>query len=168
MNLAELNELTAQDAEAEFLKCCGSQAWAQAMAASRPFATEEELFAEADDASASLADEDWLEAFCAHPKIGEKKAMTAQSQQEQSWSSHEQLAMQSASADTVAQLAEGNHEYEKRFGFIFIVCASGKSSAEMLAILNNRLDNDPQTELSVAAREQRKITRLRLEKLLKQ
>ena len=94
--------------------------------------------------------------------------MTAQSQQEQSWSSQEQLAMQSASADTVAQLAEGNHEYEKRFGFIFIVCASGKSSGEMLAILNNRLDNDPQTELSVAAQEQRKITRLRLEKLLKQ
>jgi len=76
--------------------------------------------------------------------------------------------MQSASADKVAQLAAGNHEYEEKFGFIFIVCASGKSSAEMLAILNNRLDNDPQTELSEAAQEQRKITRLRLEKLLRQ
>src|SRR5439155_23696498 len=166
--LAELNELTAQDAEAQFLKCCGPQAWAKAMVGGRPFATEEELFAEADDASASLADEDWLEAFRAHPKIGEQKAMSGQSQQEQSWSSQEQLAMQSASADTVAQLAEGNHEYEKRFGFIFIVCARGRSSAEMLAILNNRLDNDPQIELSVAALEKRMLSRLRLEKRRKQ
>ena len=167
MTLEQLNELTPQDAETEFLKCCGSPAWAQAMAAGRPFATAEELFTEADDASASLTDEDWLEAFRAHPKIGEQKAMTVQSQQEQSWSSQEQLAMQSASADIVAQLAAGNYEYEKKFGFIFIVCASGKSSDEMLAILNNRLDNDPRTELSEAAQEQRKITRLRLEKLLK-
>ena len=76
--------------------------------------------------------------------------------------------MQSASTDTVAQLAKGNREYEKKFGFIFIVCASGKASDEILAILNNRLNNDAQTELSVAAQEQRKITRLRLEKLLAQ
>ena len=168
MTLEELNELTAQNAESEFLKCCGSGGWAQAMAAARPFATEEELLAKADDISASLADEDWLQAFRAHPKIGEKKAVTVQSLQEQSWSSQEQSAIQSASADTVAQLAEGNHKYEKKFGFIFIVCASGKSSAEMLAILNNRLDNDPRTELSAAAQEQHKITRLRLEKLLNQ
>lgn len=168
MTLEQLNELTAPDAESEFLKCCGSQAWAQAMAAGRPFTTEEALFAEADDASASLADEDWLEAFRAHPKIGEQKAATVQSQQEQSWSSQEQSAMQSALAETIAQLAEGNHEYERKFGFIFIVCASGKSSDEMLAILNHRLENDSQTELSIAAQEQQKITRLRLEKLLNQ
>jgi OHCU decarboxylase len=168
MTLEELNELAAQDAEREFLKCCGSLAWAQAMAAGRPFATESELFAKADDASAALVDEDWLEAFRAHPKIGGKKAVTVQSQQEQSWSSQEQSAMQSASADTVAQLAAGNHEYEAKFGFIFIVCASGQSSEEMLEILNQRLDNDSQTELFEAAQEQRKITRLRLEKLLKQ
>jgi len=168
MTLEELNDLPAQYAEAEFLKCCGSRAWAHAMAAVRPFATKEEVLAEAADAAASLADEDWLEAFRAHPKIGEQKATTAQSQQEQSWSTQEQSAMQSASTDTVARLAAGNHEYEEKFGFIFIVCASGKSSAEMLAILNNRLENDPQTELSEAAQEQRKITRLRLEKLLRQ
>jgi OHCU decarboxylase len=168
MTLEELNDLPAQDAEAEFLKCCGSRAWAQAMAAVRPFAAEEALFAKADDISASLADEDWLEAFRAHPKIGGKKAATAQSQREQSWSTQEQSAMQSASADTVAQLAAGNHKYEEKFGFIFIVCASGKSSIEMLTILNHRLENDPPTELSEAALEQRRITRLRLEKLLKQ
>ena len=166
MTLEQLNGLSSTEAEAEFLKCCGSHVWATVMADGRPFATAEALFAKADDVSASLADLDWLEAFRAHPKIGERKA--AQSQQEQRWSSQEQSAMQSASTDTVARLARGNQEYEAKFGFIFIVCASGKSSDEMLAMLNNRLRNDPQTELSVAAQEQKKITRLRLEKLLNQ
>ena len=132
MTLEKLNELTANDAQAEFLKCCGSRAWATAMVSGRPFAAEEDLFAKADEFAASLTAEDWLEAFRAHPKIGEKKAATAQTQQEKSWSSQEQSAMQTASMDTVARLAKGNHEYEKKFGFIFIVCASGKSSDEMI------------------------------------
>jgi OHCU decarboxylase len=166
MTLAHLNEMPAADAEAEFLKCCGSRAWAKAMTESRPFVSQQALFAKAEDISSSLTDDDWLEAFHAHPKIGEKKAVTAQTQQEQHWSSQEQSEMQSATMDTVAQLASGNQQYESKFGFIFIVCASGKSSEEMLAILNKRLDNDPQTELSVAAQEQQKITRLRLEKLI--
>ena len=138
------------------------------MVNARPFANQEELFTKADEVSASLTDEDWLEAFHAHPKIGEKKAATAQSAQEKNWSAQEQSGVSTASADTVAQLAEGNREYEARFGFIFIVCASGKSSDEMLLILNQRLDNDAATELKVAAQEQQKITRLRLEKLLNQ
>ncbi len=168
MTLAELNESTTQEARDEFLKCCGSRTWAVAMADSRPFASKEALFARADEISSSLTDDDWFEAFRAHPKIGEKKAATAQTQQEQSWSSQEQSAMDSASTDTVARLAQGNRDYEAKFGFIFIVCASGKSPAEMLTILNDRLGNDSQTELKVAAREQQKITRLRLEKLLNQ
>ena len=161
-----LNELSANEAEAEFLKCCGSTKWAQEMTAARPFATEQELFARADDISLSLEDEDWLEAFRAHPKIGERKAATAQSQQEQNWSAQEQSGVSEASADTIAQLAERNREYEDRFGFIFIVCASGKPPDEILGILNSRIDNDPRTELRIASEEQRKITRLRLEKLL--
>lgn len=168
MTLEQLNELPATEAEGEFLKCCGSRAWATAMAESRPFANAEGLFDRAREISESLTDEDWLEAFRAHPKIGESKAASAQTQQEQRWSSQEQSAMQSASTDTVARLASGNQEYESKFGFIFIVCASGKSPDEMLAMLNNRLRNDLQTELSVAAQEQQKITRLRLEKLLNQ
>ena len=168
MTLEQLNGLSSTEAEAEFLKCCGSHAWATAMVNGRPFATPEALLAKADDVSASLTDEDWLEAFRAHPKIGERKAATAQSQQEPRWSSQEQSAMQSASTDTLARLASGNQDYESRFGFIFIVCASGKSPEEMLAMLNNRLRNDPQTELAVAAQEQQKITRLRLEKLVNQ
>ena len=161
-----LNELSANEAQAEFLKCCGSTKWAQEMTAARPFATAQELLSRADDISSSLEDEDWLEAFRAHPKIGEQKAATAQSQQEQKWSAQEQSGVSEASAGTIAQLAERNREYEERFGFIFIVCASGKSPDEMLAILNGRIDNDPGTELRIAGEEQRKITRLRLEKLL--
>ena len=138
------------------------------MTAARPFATEEELLAKADEICAGLKDEDWLEAFRAHPKIGEKKAAATQSQQEQKWSAQEQSAVQAAPADTIAQLAIRNCKYEERFGFIFIVCASGKSPEEMLSILNSRMQNEPRTELRVAAEEQRKITRLRLEKLLNQ
>lgn len=161
-----LNELSANEAQAEFLKCCSSTKWAQDMTAARPFATDQDLFASANDVSSSLEDEDWLEAFRAHPKIGEKKAATVQSQQEQKWSAQEQSGVSEASAGTIAQLAERNREYEDRFGFIFIVCASGKSPDEMMGILNSRIDNDPRTELRIAGEEQRKITHLRLEKLL--
>ena len=167
-SIKRLNDLNAAEATAEFLKCCGSTKWARAMTAARAFASEQELFAKADEISLSLEDKDWLEAFHAHPKIGEKKAATAQSQQEQKWSVQEQSGVGAASAEAISQLAERNREYEDRFGFIFIVCASGKSSDEMLAILNSRIDNDPQTELRIAAEEQSKITRLRLEKLLNQ
>jgi OHCU decarboxylase len=166
MTLDNLNDLPPQAARAEFLKCCGSTTWARAMAEARPFASQGKLLAKSDEVSAELKSEDWLEAFRAHPKIGEQKAAKSQTPQEQRWSAQEQSAMPAASADTIAQLATRNHEYEGRFGFIFIVCATGKSSEEMLALLNARIHNDLQTELQVAAGEQRKITRLRLEKLL--
>jgi OHCU decarboxylase len=166
--LAQLNALQPEQAEVEFLKCCGSRNWARSLTDARPFTDADTLFREADSVWWSLHDEDWLEAFRAHPKIGEQKAAAAQSKQAQSWSAQEQSGVQNAVAETKAALAAGNQEYEERFGFIFIVCATGKSSAEMLTILNARLQNDPGTELRVAADEQRKITRLRLEKLLKQ
>jgi len=121
---------------------------------------------EADRVWWSLDSTDWLEAFRAHPKIGEKKAAVTQSEQAEAWSAQEQSAIQNASSGTMAALAEGNREYEQRFGFIFIVSATGKSSEEMLTLLNQRLQNDPETELRFAAEEQLKITRLRLEKLL--
>lgn len=168
MTLEQLNDLSASAAQAEFLKCCGSRVWAQAMAEARPFANREQAFARAEGVAALLRQEDWLEAFRAHPKIGEKKAAAGQSEQEKNWSAQEQSGLAAASSDAVAQLAERNREYQDRFGFIFIVCASGKSSEEMLTILNDRLNNGPHAELAVAAGEQRKITRLRLEKLLNQ
>lgn len=136
------------------------------MTSVRPFNSLEDLLAKADSVWRSLSEADWLEAFRAHPKIGEQKAAAAQSEQARNWAKREQSGIESAAAETRAALAKGNQEYEKRFGFIFIVCATGKSSEEMLAILKRRLQNDPETELPVAAEEQRKITRLRLEKLL--
>jgi OHCU decarboxylase len=166
--LDQLNLLSPKQAEAELLKCCGSTRWASAMTDARPFANVDGLLAKAESIWWSLNQKDWLEAFRAHPKIGEQKAAATQSEQARNWSSQEQSGTASAGAETKAALAKGNQEYEKRFGFIFIVCASGKSSEEMLAILNSRLQNDPRAELQVAAEEQRIITRLRLEKLLTQ
>jgi 2-oxo-4-hydroxy-4-carboxy-5-ureidoimidazoline decarboxylase len=165
--LLRLNELSPADAEAEFLKCCGSAKWARDLAAARPFAGRAELLGKCDEISAGLKTEDWLEAFRAHPKIGENSAAKSQTTQEQGWSAQEQSGMQAASAELVSELANRNREYEARFGFIFIVCATGKSSGEMLAIINRRIHNDPQTELQVAVAEQRKITLLRLQKLLR-
>lgn len=138
------------------------------MTEARPFASLEDLLDKADSVWRSLSEKDWLEAFRAHPKIGEQKAAAAQPEQARNWSSQEQSGIESAAIEISAALATGNQEYEKRFGFIFIVCATGKTSEEMLAILNRRLQNEPGTELPVAAAEQRKITRLRLEKLLTQ
>jgi len=150
------------------LKCCGSRNWARSLSDARPFTDADALFQKADSVWWSLSDEDWLEAFRAHPKIGEQRATAVQSEQARNWSAQEQSGVRNAVTETKAALAAGNQEYEERFGFIFIVCATGKSSEEMLAILSARLRNDSGTELRAAAEEQRKITRLRLEKLLKQ
>ena len=138
------------------------------MSVARPFADLAEFLKTADKIWWSLNEQDWLEAFRAHPKIGEKKAAAPQTEQARSWSAQEQAGTRKASADTMSALAAANEAYEQRFGFIFIVCATGKSAAEMLTMLQERLANDRPTELRVAADEQRKITRLRLEKLLKQ
>ena len=163
-----LNELSATDAARELLKCCGSTRWAREMSRTRPFASLEELCQKADATCESLNEEDWLEAFRAHPKIGERKAATDQSQQTQNWSVQEQSGVTNAPRQTVEELAQQNREYEARFGFIFIVCATGKSPEEMLTLLQSRIGNDRHDELLIAAEEQRKITRLRLEKLLNQ
>ena len=164
--LNRFNELPSEEAEAQLLKCCGSRSWARQMTRWRPFETIDGLLKKADDVWWSLNAEDWLEAFCVHPRIGEKKAVATQSAEAQKWSTQEQSGIEGAPAETTSALAAGNREYERRFGFIYIVCATGKTSEEMLAILRERLQNDPETELRVAAEEQRKITRLRLERLL--
>src|SRR6478672_4005792 len=117
MTLDQLNRLSAEQAKAELLKCCGSTAWATKMCAGRPFASLEELREKADAVCESLNEEDWLEAFRAHPKIGERKAAADQSQQAQSWSAQEQSGVTNAARETVDELAEKNHDYEARFGF---------------------------------------------------
>jgi OHCU decarboxylase len=169
--LKRLNALPAAQAEAQLLACCGASLWAQGMVARRPFGNFAELFAAADEIWRSLAREDWLEAFSRHPQIGEKaaeKRVEAQAGQPLSsrWSAEEQSGAQRDSADVMTRLVEGNRAYRQRFGYIFIVCATGKTAEEMLAILERRLQNDASAELTIAAEEQWRITRLRLEKLL--
>jgi OHCU decarboxylase len=161
-----LNQLPAELAEAEFLKCCGSTRWAKLMTEARPFANFEEVSSKADEIWASLGEQDWLDAFRSHPKIGERKAAAIQSQQAVNWSEQEQSRAQEAAGATKVAIAEGNRVYEHRFGFIFIICASGKSAEEILSALNERLAHDANTEIRIAAGEQQQITRLRLEKLL--
>ena len=162
--LEQLNLLAVGQAEVELLQCCGSIEWASRMAAQRPFSDCEHLRLKADQVWWSLTSRDWLEAFSSHPKIGEQKAATAT--QAQAWSTQEQASVSCATKETVAALAAANREYEQKFGYIFIVCATGKEPEEMLANLLIRLANNAAVELRIAAEEQRKITRLRLEKLL--
>jgi 2-oxo-4-hydroxy-4-carboxy-5-ureidoimidazoline decarboxylase len=162
--LAAWNALDATAAAEAILPCNGSRAWAAKMAELRPFDTAFGLTCSADIVWRSLPPADWQQAFDSHPRIGEHKAKAATAQS-LAWSSGEQSAAQ-LTDDVQAQLAEANRIYEERFGRIFIVCASGKSAAEMLAILNARLANDPVTELHEAAEQQRQITQIRLRKWL--
>jgi len=140
------------------------------MAAARPFATPDALSGAADAVWLSLAESDWLEAFAAHPQIGANTEAGRAGQPggagAPSWAAHEQSGVRSASGDVRDRLAQLNREYQARFGYIFIVCATGKTADEMLAMLERRVSNDPAAELAIAAEEQRKITQLRLVKLL--
>ena len=165
-DLPWLNSLTAEDAAKELRQCCGSTRWAEQMSNDRPYSTLESLVTHADRLWWSLTPDDWLEAFRSHPKIGEKKASDKVSTQSQQWSGQEQSGVSSAPQDTVDSLAELNRAYEEKFGFIFIICATGKTSEEMLAALKERLQHDSDTELRLAAAEQAKIIELRLKKLL--
>jgi OHCU decarboxylase len=164
--LERLNNLSPEEAEGAFLKCCGSTLWARRMLSERPFHDLQELLTKADAVWWSLDAEDWLEAFSRHPKIGEKESARAQAHDAQRWSEQEQSGTNSADEETRLALAEANREYERKFGHIYIICATGKTADEMLSILRERLQNDADRELRVAAEEQRKITHLRLRKLL--
>jgi 2-oxo-4-hydroxy-4-carboxy-5-ureidoimidazoline decarboxylase len=136
------------------------------MVAARPFADRVQLLAFADALARDLSRADWLEAFSHHPRIGDVAALREKFAATAAWASQEQRGAAAASDATLEALARGNRTYEERFGYIFIVCATGRSADEMLALLEARLHNDPADELGFAAAEQMKITRLRLEKLL--
>jgi 2-oxo-4-hydroxy-4-carboxy-5-ureidoimidazoline decarboxylase len=165
-NLEKLNEAPAETAEARFLDCCGSRRWARRMSEARPFADEDALVERAAEIWRALDAEDWLEAFAAHPKIGARRAAPAQKERSAAWSRGEQAGADAANEAIRDALAEANRLYEERFGFIFIVCATGKSAAEMLGICHERLENTGGEEIRNAAEEQRKITEIRLKKLL--
>jgi OHCU decarboxylase len=181
MRLEDLNALDAETAARELLRCCGSRRWAERMAGLRPFVSIEGMAGAADRVFETLDRADWLEAFAAHPKIGggspppsrrsshEPGASgggRASAERGSDWSEQEQASIADAADATLRRLADANRDYEVRFGYIFIVCAMGKSAAEMLELLERRIDHDPAIELGVAADEQRKITRVRLVKLV--
>lgn len=166
--LERLNSLSMDEARLELLACCGSRRWAEEMTCRRPFSTFEKLDNSAKAIWWSLASEDWMEAFRSHPKIGEQKAQSTTSEATRMWSEQEQNGMLNADREVKQALQEFNRQYQEKFGYIFIVCATGKTSEELLAILRSRMDNDPAAELRLAATEQAKITTLRLQKLLNQ
>jgi len=164
--LQRWNRLRAEEAALEVLACCGSSAWAKELSTRRPIDDEASLLAASDEIWSRMSARDWSEAFAHHPRIGERKAPQIAAAQSAKWSEQEQHDVASASETVQSDLAEANREYERRFGRVFIVCATGKSADEMLDALRLRLHNDDATELLTAAEEQRKITNIRLKKWL--
>ncbi|GAA5143991.1 2-oxo-4-hydroxy-4-carboxy-5-ureidoimidazoline decarboxylase [Thalassotalea piscium] len=165
MNLHILNSATKEQATHSFMQCCTSSAWVEAMVAGRPYADRDSVIKQASTVWENLAEVDYLEAFEGHPQIGNVDTLRAKYANTKELASGEQSAVNDASEQVLINLAKGNANYLAKFGFIFIVCATGKSAAEMLALLDARLPNDKAIELANAAEEQRKIFNLRLEKL---
>lgn len=166
MTLEVLNNLPKQESLDELLKCCGSSNWATLVNEQRPFESTDALLIAADNAWATCTEPDYREAFSHHPKIGDVKSLKKKFASTATWASGEQKSVEFASTGTINRLAELNETYESKFGFIFIVFATGKTAEEMLAILEARMDNNPIDELKIAAAEQHKITIIRLKKLL--
>jgi OHCU decarboxylase len=163
--LAAFNTMPAESAEAALLHCCAAIRWARGVTALRPFTNPEALYAAADGVWATMQEPDWMEAFRSHPRIGERKVAQA-SAQSKAWSTQEQASVNTAQSEILAKLAAGNARYEELYGFTYIVCATGKSADEMLAILRRRLASDRQSELREAAEQQRQIMQIRLRKWL--
>jgi 2-oxo-4-hydroxy-4-carboxy-5-ureidoimidazoline decarboxylase len=179
--LLRWNLLPPEAAANEILPCCGSRSWADQVTGRRPLADEATLLSVSDEVWSSLAEADWREAFSSHPRIGETrigetrigetrigetKAPKEAAQQSAAWSGLEQSKVAEGGESAKVALADSNREYERRFGQIFIVCATGKGPEEILTILQRRLGNDPAMELREAAEQQRQITQLRLRKWL--
>jgi 2-oxo-4-hydroxy-4-carboxy-5-ureidoimidazoline decarboxylase len=166
MTLHEFNILPKQQLIEELMKCCGSSLWVNRMLQFVPADDMIELLEDAEEQWWQCSAEDWKEAFSHHPKIGDVESLTNKFASTAQWASGEQSAVNVASKEIIEALAEANRLYEEKFGYIFIVCATGKSAEEMLMLLQSRLKNNPEEEIQIAADEQNKITKLRIEKLL--
>lgn len=170
MQLDQFNSLdggtvAAQQVFESFFECCASKAWVSAIVAGRPYDSIEALRSEASKIWFALSEKDWLDAFDGHPKIGDPASLKAKYQNTQSMATHEQSGVQGASQQVLDELVEFNQAYFDKFGFIFIVCATGKSAVDMLELVKMRLQNERNAELAIAAQEQAKITIIRLNKL---
>jgi 2-oxo-4-hydroxy-4-carboxy-5-ureidoimidazoline decarboxylase len=166
MTIDQLNQLDGASLAEHLRRCCGATRWVEGVIAMRPYDSLNDLLDKADKAWGQCEKSDWLEAFTHHPKIGDVASLEKKFADTREWAGNEQSGVQQAAREVIEALARGNEDYESKFGFIFIVCATGKTASEMLALLNDRLPNDPETEVRIAAGEQAKITRIRLEKLL--
>jgi 2-oxo-4-hydroxy-4-carboxy-5-ureidoimidazoline decarboxylase len=157
-----LDLVTEEDARARLSTCCGSTRWVDRMIARRPFGSMEALLGAAAGIWADLSEDDWKEAFSQHPSIGDRDLRDRRFTRTRHLSEREQSGVAGATGDILDALAKGNRAYEAKFGYTFIVCATGRAAAEMLALLTERLENDPAVEIHVAASEQAQITELRL------
>jgi 2-oxo-4-hydroxy-4-carboxy-5-ureidoimidazoline decarboxylase len=166
MNIQQLNQLSHAEIFAELQKCCGSDSWIKAMISRRPYSDKQSLQQISDKIWSTVSEKDILEAFSHHPQIGDVESLKKKFANTANWASNEQQGAQQATDETLNALKKGNEDYLNKFGFIFIVCATGKSAQQMLDLLNERLSNDQAIELHIAATEQNKITHLRLDKLL--
>ena len=166
MTLHEFNILPRERLAEELTRCCGSSEWVRRMLPFIPADDMVELLEDAEEQWWLCSEADWKEAFTHHPKIGDLDAARKKYASTSDWTAGEQGAVNTASEDILQQLAEGNRLYEEKFGYIFIICATGKTATEMLDLLQERLTNEPAEEIRIAADEQNKITRLRIEKLL--
>lgn len=166
ITVSQLDEMSQEEAAPLLADCCASGRWVRMMLARRPFRSGDAVFFAADTFWNSLTSRDRLEAFSHHPRIGEKNGEMAQGEKGTAWSAAEQSGLDRVDLTRKRELADINREYEERFGYIYIVCAAGKTAEELIGVARARLGNNPARELVVASEEQRKIMRLRLEKLL--
>lgn len=164
MTLHDLNTLPKQQLTEELSKCCGSRAWVDKMLPFFPADDLVELLEDAEEQWWKCSEQDWKEAFAQHPKIGDREVLRQKFAS--GMEKKEQAGMDQASQAMLDSFADANRRYEEKFGYIFIVCATGRSAGEMLGDLQTRLQNSPEVEIEIAADEQNKITKLRLENLL--
>lgn len=167
MKLAAFNAVDPDAATVQLENCCAASRWIARMRRRRPFADREAVLDAAREIWALMEEPDWLEAFAAHPRIGDIDSLREQYAATREMAGGEQQAVRVADMETLEELARLNNEYQARFGFIFIVFASGRQAAEMLALLRARINNTREQELRNAAAEQLRITLLRLDRLLR-
>lgn len=166
MTLHDLNTLSQPQLREVLKKCCSSTSWVKMMMTHFPAEDLVEILETAEETWYSCSEDDWKEAFSGHPEIGDVSALEEKFKSTAAWAGNEQSSVRQSSKETIEALAEGNRLYRDKFGYIFIVCATGKSAEEMLGLLHARMQNNPAEEIRIAAEEQNKITKLRLEKLL--
>jgi len=166
MTLQQLNALSKSQLKEELFKCCGSTTWAKKLSEKSPFGSADALKHESNRIWFGADEKDWLEAFTHHPKIGDVESLEKKFASTANWASGEQSGVNIANKNVLIELKDLNDQYEKKFGYIFIVCATGKSAEEMLSLLKERILNKPEEEIEIAVNEQNKITHIRLDKLL--